>query len=355
LPPRAIFAGVNRSASSFRSNHVHFWAPEDVEPGAVDSWDPDAEPARYANGFGHSFLELYARLSRLGLPVSLGRDCPPHTRTLVSLGSIFDWATGSLDTDSSLQFLTDVPHGAQVGCIRSDIPVSFSLPVAASFEIIPTTQSPARWPAIWLPLLPQRGLIQRSLQRRGTLSSVGTMANRRNVPPQFLEKHFEIRLGELGLKWIPRIQDSVTPDARWHDFSDLDVCLCVRNTQFVHRDVHKPATKLINAWVAGCIPLIDKEAGYLELATPGHDCLVVDSPEAVIDTLASLVASPEMIAALERGVAEAARRYAPQTVLDQWQQLLFESDSVWQLPNERTTRVERLTLQARLHARRLRR
>ena len=39
---------------------VHFWTLRDVAD--VADWDPDADPGIHLDGFGHSFLEPFARL-----------------------------------------------------------------------------------------------------------------------------------------------------------------------------------------------------------------------------------------------------------------------------------------------------
>ena len=63
---------------------IHFWVPADTAtPADVLAWDPDLEPRRYASGVGHNLLELYARLARRGLEVSLGEEAPRGTRLVV--------------------------------------------------------------------------------------------------------------------------------------------------------------------------------------------------------------------------------------------------------------------------------
>jgi hypothetical protein len=110
----------------------------------------------------------------------------------------------------------------------------------------------------------------------------------------------------------------------WNDLASVDCVLCLRVDPWHRGFERKPATKLINTWVAGAIAVIGDEPAYREVAVPGQDSLMVDRPEEVPRALGRLRADPDLIARLEAGGLAQAERFAPERVLDQWERLLFD-------------------------------
>jgi hypothetical protein len=139
--------------------------------------------------------------------------------------------------------------------------------------------------------------------------------------PDFVdEPQFRDRLEQLGVHF------AVEEDAaRWHDFTDVDVALCVRRPHEGRDDtefLRKPATKMINAWAARTIPLVAPERGYLELARVGTDALLVRTPDDIIESLRYLKARPEAATAMFARAGIRGREFSVDTVLRRWQQLL---------------------------------
>ena len=132
----------------------------------------------------------------------------------------------------------------------------------------------------WLPPLPQRGLVPRRPGRFGSIRSVAFKGNPENVPPDMKTESWTAALATRGISWWPDVPKNTDgSDQRWHDFAEVDAAICMRNPAKVLDIERKPATRLVNAWRAGCIPLAHPEPAYRELGTDETDLFFVkDGP-----------------------------------------------------------------------------
>jgi hypothetical protein len=138
-----------------------------------------------------------------------------------------------------------------------------------------------------------------------------------NLPEEMAAPTWSDRLRAIGVSWAPDIRDAVTGANSWHDFSDADVALCVRGGSGLGL-LRKPATKLINAWSAGVIPLVGREPSYVELVRHREDAMIVESVDDVVRTLEELRSDPELVRRLRRGVATRGAQFSGPAVLDSW-------------------------------------
>lgn len=126
----------------------------------------------------------------------------------------------------------------------------------------------------------------------------------------------------LGLRWLPDMpQRGGGSDQRWHDFSEVDVAVCLRAEHW-GRHSWKPATKLINAWCAGAIPLVGPEPGYLDLVTPNEDAFLVANECDVVTALKRLATDADLVQATERAIGKRALEFEKDRVLNNWWALL---------------------------------
>jgi hypothetical protein len=301
---------------------AHFWIPEPLPE--VDDWDPDAAPECFSTGIGHNLYELYARLRAAGKPVTLGPDQPRD-------GVVVVYAR-SLRPLTAQQALLRGLGSKPVVVIRSDIDPGWHTRFTPDVAVMPYASAVSGPGQTWLPALPQRGLIRRSAERFGRIRTVGFKGNRANLPVFMGEPAWAATLGAMGLTWMPDTpQSGEGPDQRWHDFSEVDVAVCLR-AEHVDRRAWKPATKLINAWCAGAIPLVGPEPGYLDLVTPEEDAYLVENESDVIAALKRLAADPDLVAAAERAIGRRADDFAMNTVLDRWWILLEQTAHTPVLP-----------------------
>jgi len=215
--------------------------------------------------------------------------------------------------------------GAPLVVIRGDLPFAVKVPRYASRSVWPSPTSATCGGGDWLPFLPQRALRSRTTDRASRIETMVLHAYIENVPQWVLTPEFHQRLAALGVT----LRISTAP-AEWPDFSGADIALCARATGDPYesggggRFDRKPPTKLVNAWVAGTIPLISDETAYLDLAKPGDDALLVDGPDDVIAAVTALTADPDYAEQLLTSARARGTEFAAGLVLDQWEQYLSE-------------------------------
>lgn len=302
---------------------VHFVAA--VVPGAVAVWEPDRAPERYADGEGHQVVELYARLRDLGLPVTIGPHPPRGALLVMSADHLVSWF-GHPRRREQAHTARLALTGHRLVVVLGDHPHPGRLPAFAGTRVAPTPTAARQDPrAVWIPLLPQRALVPRNPDRQGTVRTLAMKAHTDNVPPEYRDPDFARRLAALGVEF--RIDDAVTA---WPDFSTIDAVLCVARPQ-PRWDAgpslpRKPPTKLVNAWAAGCLPLIAPQTGYLDLARPDVDAVVVESPAAVLAQVERLLGDPAAVTRIEAGVAARSTEFARDAVTDRWIDFLWAPD-----------------------------
>lgn len=305
---------------------VHFWVPY-VPDRAFHAWAPDLEPNRYTTGISHGVLELYKRLDQRGRAVTIGPIPPRRSHIVFHLESVWRWSSMSPDSKLLRRLLVQlVKHGVATA-IRGDVPLEFSVRIKGVIEVMPNRTSIGREAQVWLPLLPQRGLIGRSDARLGAVQSFALLGFGPNIPAYFRSAEFSAALARLGMTVTERIAKDATEDPRWHDFREIDCVLCTRADAVGADLLRKPATRLINSWAAAAIPIIGREPAYVELARPGEDCLLVESVEEVVPALERLRARDGLVARLEAGGRGRAREFSTERILGQWETLLFTRKS----------------------------
>lgn len=103
---------------------------------------------------------------------------------------------------------------------------------------------------------------------------VGYMGNLHQLSPAYRQDAFRRALEELG---VDLLLGGNRDD--WRDYSSVDVVLAARDA---HPDLllTKPASKLVNAWLAGCPALLGPEPAFQDLrrSEPRADGSTQESP-----------------------------------------------------------------------------
>jgi hypothetical protein len=302
---------------------VHFvtW----TDPRAVATWDPDLEPDRFVSGKGHHLLEPYVRLRDRARPVTLGIRPPRGAATLVvSMDDLVAW-WGYRRRRAAWEVDRGALRARRVVVVLGDHPRIDRVPGFVGTVIVPNPSGVVDRRTCWLPLPPQRGMVARRPERRGRVRTLALKTGTPNVPDELRDPELAGALDALG---VTLRLDERPPT--WPDFADVDLVLCTRRMRpewdADAAFARKPPTKLINAWVAGCIPLVYPEVSHLDLVRPGIDALVVRSPDEVVATVAALQTDPALVARLECGVAARGAEFAMDRVLDRWEALLWADD-----------------------------
>jgi hypothetical protein len=303
-----------------RSNRpIHFWTLRDL--GGFSEWDPDSDPVRFTSGIGHGIIELASRLRARGLPLTIGAHIPRQAATVVvHLEELSRYWELRYRAAPMLRLSVAVPPHAELIVIRGDTPLQIDRPTFAGCEVMPNQTSVSSPRQIWLPMLPQRGLIPRDPARAQRLERVALKCYPENRPEFVSDPSFLDRIEELELELV--VEDR--PE-QWHDFSQVDVVLCTR--RFHHpldaeNYLRKPATKLINAWAAGVIPIVTPDPAYLELTHSETDAMIAQSPEGILSCLRRLRSQPSLRTAIHAGALLRGTEFSTESILNRWESLV---------------------------------
>lgn len=141
--------------------------------------------------------------------------------------------------------------------------------------------------SIFMPHWPQPNLIPRDPNRGPHFETLAYFGDTKNLAPELRSSDFQAEIYKTcGL------QLSFRGPERWHDYSDIDAVLAVRDfSRALH--LHKPATKLYNAWIAG-VPLLTGQDSACEAeGTDGVDYLKITSPQDLLSKLKLLKNDPD--------------------------------------------------------------
>lgn len=270
--------------------------PSNAELSSTSPPDPDARPEMMIDGVDAWVLQTHLRLARRGYATKLVSDYEPgaihvcHFDTIRALGA---------------------PPDAFVVGVRGDRSPLKSCDV----EVVqsPCHVGPRR--AHLMDHWPQPGLVPRDPSRGARVERIGFFGFGVNLHPRYRSDEFKAELSKLGVVLVERLAGG------WTDYRDLDLVLAVRALPRVFQDT-KPATKLVNAWLAGCPALLGREAAYRHVGRPGTDYVEVASPDEVLDGIRRFQADAASYRAFQERGRERARAHDVDAVTRQWIALL---------------------------------
>jgi hypothetical protein len=320
---------------------VRFLLPGEGDLDALRALDPDRDFERFKRGECAWVLQTYLRLAAAGKPVELV-DCPPRDGIVVFHAKHRRWLRGHGGTmrDSVL-----------VG-IRGDL----GSPAIADFEVLQNGFFADGRRRFHVTHWPQPGLVPREPARGDAIRRVAYHGFARNLEAGFRERRWLDFLAARGIEWHYGAAEYVGMETdrirlAWHDFREVDLVLAVRPPS---RRLHpsKPATKLINAWLAGVPALLGAEVAYRELRRSPLDYVEVADVEAATAAVDKLAGDPAHYRALRDRCAESAAELRPERWIAEWSELLFVT--IPRLaPEALASPLHRLPLPARAALRRL--
>lgn len=162
-------------------------------------------------------------------------------------------------------------------------------------------------------LWPQAGIIPRDpervgVKRIGFLGSVdGNLASS--------EDEWRTLFAQRGLEFIAR------PPERWHDFSDIDVAIGLRSFGNA-RHSHKPANKMINAWIGG-VPFVGgADSAFAQVGTAGIDHLLATNREELLTQVERLRSDAFLYQSIVSAGRQKAEAFSTEKLVEQWVALL---------------------------------
>lgn len=158
-------------------------------------------------------------------------------------------------------------------------------------------------------LWPQAAIIPRDPARRG-VRRVGFLG-KADGNLALGEAEWTAHLARLGLEFVAH------PPSRWHDFSDLDIALGIRDFS-IRRHPHKPPNKLLNAWIAG-VPFIGgSDSAFTQVGSPGRDYLRAMNLAETLTALERLRDDPALYGSLIAAGREKAQAFTTDAILGEW-------------------------------------
>lgn len=170
----------------------------------------------------------------------------------------------------------------------------------------------------FLPHWPQPFLQPRDPERGSTFENVYYYGHYPNLVPKLRSTRWRERLKkELGVRF--RLRDA----AEWHDYRDTDAVVAVRSFEEpAHAFLHKPATKLYNAWLAGVPAVCGKESALRAERRSEYDYLEVGSLDETIRALRFLKDHPCWVRKMRKNAARRAQAHTAEAVRERWRAFL---------------------------------
>ena len=175
----------------------------------------------------------------------------------------------------------------------------------------------------YLPHWPQPNLKLRDQTRGSMIENLVYKGREHHLAGPFKSVEFLQQLRSLGinLSFSNKKEGLQRAWTDWSDYTTADVVLAVRNSSDYHLSF-KPASKLINAWFAGCPALLGPEPAFQQLRESELDYIEVRSPDEVIAALLRLKENPALYAAMVENGFRRTKDFTPDAISSLWRDLL---------------------------------
>lgn len=253
-------------------------------------------------------LQTYLYLSKYGFPCQLVNVMPDKGIVL----SHRDYLEDSFKPNSKLLLV----------CLRADVdrhPYAQLHVVQNPHQEIPKGFM-SLWESHFIPHWPQPSIIPRNPERGDIFENVTFLGNEINLVPEFREQIWYDQLKDLGLKFQKKLSHD-----EWHDYSDIDVVLAIRELGRQNNWRGKPASKLYSAWHAGVPAILGYESAFQAERKSDLDYLEATSLEEVISALRQLRDKPQLRRAMIENGLLRARETQPSSMVTRWQDFLIQT------------------------------
>jgi hypothetical protein len=294
---------------------VTFFLPPGEPFAALSRLDPDRDWMELQRGERTWILQTYLRLARAGLPVELSDRAAP--------GIVVYHATSW----RALQRQRSALAGGDalfVG-VRADL----NLVPNADVEIVQNRTSAGGRRRVYVPHWPQPALLPRDPGRGDRVETVAFKGIRGSLHADLQSPLWTQALERLGLAWEADEMAYTDDDEsrrrlRWNDYRETDLVVALRPRG---RRLHpsKPATKLVNAWLAGVPAILGPEAAFREERESPLDYIEVADVQEAIVAVQRLASDPGLYRAMIDHGRHRALAFSTEILLERWRELLFET------------------------------
>ncbi|OYY94866.1 MAG: hypothetical protein B7Y41_04730 [Hydrogenophilales bacterium 28-61-23] len=112
-------------------------------------------------------------------------------------------------------------------------------------------------------------------------------------------------------------------DVSWNDYSNIDLIVAIRRDPS-NKYNNKPASKLINAWLAGVPAILGAEVAYRELRKSRLDYMEAVTLEDVIGSIRMLKSNPEVYKSMVDNGKIRAQEFGAKKIEARWLCLLMD-------------------------------
>jgi hypothetical protein len=229
--------------------------------------------------------------------------------------------------------------------VRADRDPAF----VSQLEVVQNTSSVWSGSDIYIPHWPQPGLIPRNRSRGDRIENIVYMGKEANLDAELRSTAFKQQLAGLGMRLDAK-------SGGWWDYREADVVLAVRSGYPLYLAV-KPASKLVNAWMAGCPAIVSPENGYRELRLSALDYFEGQTVEDVLQSLKRLREQPRLYEDMVLNGATRAKAFTAEAIADRWAAFLdgivSERYRAWSAAGARSDTARKLALRLALVRRRI--
>jgi hypothetical protein len=290
---------------------ITFFLAGEKDIAALRRLDPDRDWREFHRGERVWILQTCLRLARAGYPVELTASPP-------SEGIVVFHAKHARELRSQWRRLGNaVLLGARADNRE---------PLIADFEVVQNGRFADAERRFFIPHWPQPALLPRDPSRGATIRRIAFKGFEQNLHPEFQSPAWREFLAERGIEWeidaVP-FAGAATDQAGidWPDFRQVDLLLAVR-PEDRRLWTPKPASKLVNSWLAGVPALLGPEYAYRELRRSELDFLEVSSLAEAKAAVLRLLERPDLYQAMvDNGRARGAA-FTAEAILSQWVDLL---------------------------------
>lgn len=269
----------------------------DVLAGALP--DPDRIPERIKLNEDCWIAQTYLRLRRAGSPVEVARR--PQAGAVNVVNGV---AFGSRRL---------VPGAFFVAC-RSDGTGG----ELAQLVVVQNPRDVTGPHCSVLPHWPQPGLRPRDPARGTRVERVVFKGDHLvNLVGELRDDAFRAALAAMGCAWEVSGKSSGGAPVAWHDYRDADVAVALRDLTVGFADA-KPASKLVNAWMAGVPALLGPESAYRDLRRSPYDYLEVRSAREVLEAVRWLREHPAVYLEIARNGLSRACEFSAEALVRRW-------------------------------------
>lgn len=172
------------------------------------------------------------------------------------------------------------------------------------------------WRSTYIPLWPQIGLVPRDRHRGDRFENLTYLGDPDCLAPELKDPTWAKNLSDLGIQWIVNGDTST-----WSDYSTTDAVLAIRSfDQNPHH--HKPASKLLNAWLAGVPAILGPESAYQNERQSPDDYLEATTVKSALEAIKRLKQDPALRSRIIAQGQRRAQEIQTEQMRDRWMRFL---------------------------------